>query len=290
MNMESRIAPSGRGRGAGGFTLIELLVVIAIIAILAALLLPALSRAKAKAYQANCASNLRQMGLGFNFYTMDCNDTYLNYTGLLADGSIAFNIRDGAQRPYFWFEVLRKYATGITRDGVTNFTVWDCPAARAVISKLASAQNVPYTANLLSYGYNYSNFGNDFPSVGVTMRIKQSGVAHPCESILVADSLEGRDLTRANVDNLWGCVICPWDYATSYNPSGPAYPIAAQHGTRANILMADSGVRLYRLGPGRMPSGSDINGQFRSGPKATANYWWDSDEKPRRSRDSYYTD
>jgi len=152
------------------------------------------------------------------------------------------------------------------------------------------AQNVPYTANLLSYGYNYSNFGNDVPGGGATMRIKQSSVVHPSEAILAADSLEGRDLFRAAVDSLWGCVICPWDYASSYNPSGPAYPIAAQHGTRANILMADGGVRLYRPGPVRMPSGSDVNSQFRSGPKATGNYWWDSDELSRSRRDGLYTD
>ena len=119
---------------------------------------------------------------------------------------------------------------------------------------------------------------------------KQSSVGHPSEASLAADSREGRDLFRAAVDSLWGCVICPWDYASSYNPSGPAYPIAAQHGTRANILMADGGVRLYRPGPVRMPSGSDVNSQFRSGPKATGNYWWDSDELPRSRRDGLYTD
>src|SRR5713226_3091455 len=113
------LAPSDSNQRA--FTLIELLVVIAIIAILASLLLPALSKAKQKASATKCLSNEKQIALGYLLYASDHSD----YLPLAA--------HEGDAAPCQWFFEISPYIakqTGSYTGLVARANVVACPSAK----------------------------------------------------------------------------------------------------------------------------------------------------------------
>ena len=151
------------------FTLIELLVVIAIIAILAALLLPALSAAKQKAWTTGCNSNLHQVGLGMKMYAGDNNELYPESGGAIYWGATDTN---GTQKAS-WMQQIFSY--------VGNTNVFNCPG------------NVQLPVPLQG-PFNYFNGCNAaFVATGGFASVKGSAILFPSAFVLGGDTAGTKD-------------------------------------------------------------------------------------------------
>ena len=232
------------------FTLIELLVVIAIIAILAAMLLPALANARHKSKLVSCTSNLKQVMQCYLMYTMDADDVMMPH--IVEAETITHTNRgfgpSGANMYWFLRDYLNLHFVAHNSNGNFNYTVWagsdvkgftHCPASPYYYTYSNGSRT--YTMSLGYYGLMiYFVGGSDYWKDGQGLRKfpwKITGLSSAAEKVFMADSV--------NTDDSWDKTDTNTVYGFPRVYNGGKHISFVRHRDRTNLAYGDGHVETW---------------------------------------------
>ena len=190
-----------------GFTLIELLVVIAIIAILASILFPVFARAREKARQSNCLSNVKQLGLAIQMYSDDYDETLprFNFGAIMVSGS---------PQNQTWARVIKPY--------VKNSQLYVCPSKKTNGWLFEADSDTVWAP--CGYGVNDAYL---FPGMGYGV-VSLADVGDPASTIALGERYQ------LNTVRIYAPV------AQGGAGANPPCNVEARHNDGANFLFLDS--------------------------------------------------
>jgi prepilin-type N-terminal cleavage/methylation domain-containing protein/prepilin-type processing-associated H-X9-DG protein len=236
------------GRRPRAFTLIELLVVIAIIGILAALLLPALSGAKARASQTHCINNLKQLGSGMLMYVDENNDAFPGlaslHNGFRKEDWIYWRTNAAAYPPV-------ENSPIVSQVGSANRSLFRCPLDRSDADRLEHLTDSDgpylYSYSFTGYGLGLETWGLDGATNYGMASVITGDISHPTVSLF----------KRANMHNPSGKIMLAEEPATMsakdnaegsppiqdgrWMPQGD--PLTIRHSRKADVAFADGHVQ-----------------------------------------------